>query len=98
MIGPVEVRALPNYRLWLRYPDGVAGEVDLSHLAGEGVFALWNDPREFEKVHVGPLGNIAWTDEIDICPDALYMEITGMSPEEFFEALVSTADNSFKTT
>ncbi|MFL6259877.1 MAG: DUF2442 domain-containing protein [Thermoanaerobaculia bacterium] len=87
MLIPVEIKALPNYRLWLRYADGVTGEVDLSHLAGDGVFALWNDPGEFEKVHVGPLGNIAWTDEVDICPDALYLEITGKSPEDVFPGL-----------
>ena len=85
---PVEIKALPNYRLRLRYADGVTGEVDLSHLAGDGVFALWNEPGEFEKVHVGPLGNSAWTDEVDLCPDALYLEITGKSPEEVFPGLV----------
>ncbi len=28
----VEVRPLSGYRIWLRYADGVEGEVDLSHL------------------------------------------------------------------
>jgi hypothetical protein len=94
MLTPVEVKALPNYRLWLRYADGVAGEVDLSHLAGRGVFALWNVPGEFEKVHVGPRGSISWTDDIDICPDALYMEITGKTPEQLFPALLPKAANA----
>ena len=43
MIRPVEVRPLPNYRIWLRYADGTEGEVDLSHLAGQGVFAVWQE-------------------------------------------------------
>ena len=30
MPRPVEVRALEPYRIWLRYDDGVEGEVDLS--------------------------------------------------------------------
>lgn len=38
MIRPTEVKAREGYRIWLRYSDGSAGEVDLSHLAGRGVF------------------------------------------------------------
>ncbi|PYQ57468.1 MAG: DUF2442 domain-containing protein, partial [Acidobacteria bacterium] len=33
----VEVEALSDYRIWIRFDDGIAGEVDLSHLAGRGV-------------------------------------------------------------
>jgi hypothetical protein len=47
MIRPVEVRPLPNYRIWLRYADGTEGEVDLSHLAGQGVFAVWQEEGVF---------------------------------------------------
>lgn len=38
-VRPVEARALARYRIWLRYHDGTKGEVDLSHVAGRGVFA-----------------------------------------------------------
>ena len=43
MIGPVLVRPLPNYRIYLEFSDGVKGEVDLSYLVGKGVFQAWND-------------------------------------------------------
>lgn len=75
MFKPIEIKPLPNYKLWVRYSDGIAGVVDLSHLAGKGVFALWNDTEAFEKVYIGEAGQIAWTDEIDICPDTVYMSI-----------------------
>ena len=42
MIRPTEVEARENCRIWLRYSDGSAGEVDLSHLKGCRVFAAWN--------------------------------------------------------
>lgn len=69
---------------WVSYSDGVAGEVDLSHLAGKGVFSLWNDFGAFEQVYIGGSGAIAWTDEIEICPDATYMKITGMTLSNYF--------------
>jgi len=94
MLTPLEVRALPDYRLWLRYADGVTGEVDLSHLVGRGVFALWNDPRQFGQVHISPHGSIAWTDEVEMCPDALYLEITGKSVYEIFPGLMPKAANA----
>lgn len=87
MLTPVDVKPLDNFRLWIRYADGVEGVVDLSELAGKGVFALWNDYREFEKVHIGPSGEIAWNDQIDMCPDALYLKVTGKSPEDIFPKL-----------
>lgn len=87
MFKPVAVKALPGFRLWLRYADGVEGEVDLSHLAGRGVFSLWDEPGSFERVHIGPGGAVAWSKDLDLCPDALYLEITGQSPEEAFPTL-----------
>ena len=77
LIRPTEVEARAANRLWLRYSDGAAGEVDLSHLAGRGVFKIWNTPGSFEKVHIAASGGIAWDDEVELCPDALYMQLTG---------------------
>ena len=87
MFKPIQVKALPDYRLWVKYADGVEGQVDLSHLAGKGVFSLWDDYRAFEQVYVGNSGEIAWSDKIDICPDAVYMKITGKTAKELFPSL-----------
>jgi hypothetical protein len=87
MFKPVQVKALPDYKLWLQYSDGVAGEVDLSHLTGKGVFTLWNDYTAFQQVYIGESGQVAWTEGIDLCPDALYMKLTNQSPEQLFPKL-----------
>ena len=83
----IDVRALPDYKLWLHYEDGVVGEVDLSHLLGKGVFKRWNDYRKFEQVVIGPHGELSWCNDIDLCADALYLELTGKRPEEVFASL-----------
>ena len=87
MFRPVNVRALPGYKLWVKYADGIEGVTDLSYLAGKGVFSLWNDYAAFQKVYIGAHGEIAWSEEIDLCPDSLYMKITGQTPEELFPSL-----------
>ena len=89
MARPVEVKALPNFRIWLRYDDGIHGEVDLSDLAGRGVFAAWKDQAFFNAVRLTTHGAIEWGTDIDICPDAMYLRLTGKSPEEVFPTLAS---------
>ena len=79
-----KVRVLPGYRLELEFDDGVSGSVDLSHLAGKGVFALWDDYRAFEDVRIGSSGELVWGDQIDLCPDSLYLKVT---VEEVFPTL-----------
>ncbi len=90
MFRAVEVKALADYRIWVRFADGVAGEVDLSYLAGRGVFSLWQDYSAFRHVHLGPSGEIAWNDEVELCPDSLYLKLTEKNPEEVFPNLVRT--------
>jgi hypothetical protein len=87
MIHPVSVRALANYRLHLEFSDGVKGEVDLSDLAGKGVFEDWNNYSFFEQVHIGDHREIKWNDDIELCADSLYLKLTGKTPEELFPKL-----------
>ena len=89
LIRPVLVEPRPNYRIYLEFSDGTRGEVDLSDLAGKGVFQLWNDYDFFEKVHIGKHREIARSDEIELCADSLYLRLTGKSPEDVFPALKS---------
>ena len=49
MTGPIKVKPLDNYKLWVKYSDGIEGIVDLSNLVGKGIFSLWNDYREYLK-------------------------------------------------
>jgi hypothetical protein len=89
MIQPLLVRALPNYRIYLEFADGAKGEVDLSDLAGKGVFDRWND---YEQVHIGDHREIKWNDDIELCADSLYLKLTGKSPVDLFPKLRKNAN------
>jgi hypothetical protein len=72
--------AVGDYRLHLRFEDGVEGVVDLApHLSSfQGVFEPLLDPAYFAQVCVDPeLGTVAWPNGADLDPDVLYGRITG---------------------
>ena len=81
------MRPLQNYRIYLEFSDGAKGEVDLSNLVGRGVFQIWNDYSFFQRVHIGSERQIKWDDYVELCPDSLYLRLTGKTPEELFPKL-----------
>lgn len=71
-----------QYCVWLRFEDGLEGEVDLSSLAGQGVFEAWLEPGMFERVFVDEeAGTVAWPGGIDLAPDRLYADLAGVGAE-----------------
>ena len=76
MKRPIQVEALPGYRIRVAYADGVEGVIDLAADVGRGVFAPLTDEAFFRTVHVGRYGQIAWSEDIEICADAAYREIS----------------------
>ena len=83
----VKLKVLSDYKIWVKYNDNTEGTIDLSSLVGKGVFSLWNDYEEFKKVTIGSIGELKWGDDIDLCPDSLYLQLTGKDPEEIFPNL-----------
>ena len=73
----VQIEARQNFRLYVRFDDGVEGEADLSDVAGRGVFRRWVEhPHEFTNVWVDPRsGAPTWPGELDVAPDALHDEL-----------------------
>jgi hypothetical protein len=86
MIRPTSVSSLPDYKIKVSYPDGVEGIIDLSESVGKGVFTPLEDKAFFKTVHVGRYGQIAWSEDIEICPDAAYFEIAGKWSSELCHA------------
>ena len=70
-----------NYRVWLRFDDGVEGEVDFSLKPRTGVFAFWNNYENFRGARLGGCGELIWNDQLDFCPDSLWLQVTGQKPE-----------------
>lgn len=71
------VDVLPDYRLKVRFVDGLEGVVHMKNMlwsSSAGVFEPLREPGVFSQVHV-VLGAVAWPGDLDLAPDAMYDEI-----------------------
>jgi hypothetical protein len=83
----VFVKPTSKFAIEVGFEDGKCGVVNLGDLAGRGVFRAWLEEGVFERVKVTEVGALEWPGELDLCPDAIYLRLTGKSPEEIFPAL-----------
>ena len=75
----VEAHAVEEYRLFVKFEDGVSGVVDLEKLTHfEGVFSPLRSREEFRRVQVNSeLGTVCWPTGADLDPIVLYSLVTG---------------------
>ena len=71
------------------YPDGVTGIVDLAGDVGRGVFTPLADEAFFRTVHIGQFGQIAWSEDLEISPDAAYHEASGSAGSACFPLIAA---------
>ena len=82
-----EAKPIDRFRVSLCFDDGTSGTVDLSHLAGRGVFRAWLQEGVFEQLSISPIGALQWPGDLDLCPDSLYLQMVGKTAAEVFPAL-----------
>ena len=70
----VDLKIIAPFTLLVRFADGMAGEVrfETSHLTG--VFSALKDFNFFKQAFIDR-GAVAWPENIDLAPDAMYNEI-----------------------
>jgi hypothetical protein len=71
----VEVKPEPDYWLFVRFRDGVAGRIQLRSEELTGALAPLRDVRFFDQVFID-CGAVAWPGEIDLAPDAMYAQVS----------------------
>ena len=73
MVRVTDARYVRDYVIWVKFADGVAGEVDLrNELHGE-VFRSLRDKNLFREVSVNPEWHtVAWPNGADLAPEFLH--------------------------
>jgi len=76
LIHVVEATYRGGYRVWLRFDDGLDGEVDLSaEIYGE-VFEPLKDPEYFARFVVDD--TLTWPNGADFAPEFLHERVAGL--------------------
>ncbi len=73
-----EVKVVGEYKLFVRFDDGLEGEVNISEIIPfKGIFEKLKDHKYFKTVKVNQeLGTIVWDNGADISPAYLYSVIS----------------------
>lgn len=72
ILHTTEVTPLPGYRLFLRFNNGEAGEVDLSDELDGEVFEALRDPDQFATAYQHTtMRTVAWANGADLAPEFL---------------------------
>jgi hypothetical protein len=76
MVRVTQVKPLPNYRLWVRFSDGLEGTYDVAPERRGGVFLQLCDPAVFNAVTLNEdFGCVEWPAGVDLCPSAMHAEM-----------------------
>ena len=72
----IDARHAGGYRVWLRFDDGLSGEIDLEKELWGPVFEPLRDVAEFAKLRADPEADtIVWPNGADFAPEFLYDEL-----------------------
>ncbi len=72
----INVRALPAYKMFVKFADGTEGQVDMRAFLERdcGVFKVLRDVEKFNAVFVEH-GAVTWPDELDLAPDKMHDQL-----------------------
>ncbi len=75
-VDVIELKALPEYRLWLRFSNGKSGIRDFADILAEGgeVIEPIRDPEMFARAFL-TMGVPTWPSGLQLDPTNLHMEL-----------------------
>jgi hypothetical protein len=83
----LEARYVRSYVVWLRFRDGMTGEIDLKDILWGPVFEPLKDVAYFKRFWVHPeFETLVWPNGADIAPDSLHMYVRGEIEAREYEA------------
>lgn len=76
MVYVTDARYVRDYVVWVRFSDGIEGEVDLARELDGPIFQPLRDKSYFSLVRFEPeLHTIVWPNGADIAPEFLYSRV-----------------------
>lgn len=82
MIWVTEAKALPDYRLWVRFSDNTEGDVDLKDFIASDarpIVAALLDKAAFSTIRV-EMDTVVWANGFDLAPEFLHAQVKARTP------------------
>ena len=77
MVRVEDAEVVGDFVVWVRFNDGVEGEIDLSDELEGPIFEPLRDPQYFQKLEVNAdIHTITWPNGADYAPEFLYAKVT----------------------
>jgi hypothetical protein len=87
-----QCKASRDYKLWLKFDDGLEGSVFLGNLLEVGAFSAWRDVEQFCRAAVdGGAATVVWDGGIRLDPDILYQDLVSSRVRNEFSSSRATA-------
>jgi hypothetical protein len=77
VIWVIDARALPDYRLWVRFSDQSEGELTLRNFIMSDerpIVAALRDREKFAAIRVA-MDTVVWDNGFDLAPEFLYAQL-----------------------
>lgn len=77
MIWVTDAKALPDYRLWVRFSDNTDGEIQLREFIASDarpIVTALRDPETFSAIRV-EMDTVVWANGFDLAPEFLYAQV-----------------------
>ena len=71
MYETINIKALDNYQIWIKFNDGQEKVVDIRPFLNKGIAKDLLDPEKFNQVKIDSGGGIYWANGYDFCPNFL---------------------------
>ena len=76
MAFPVYVKPLKNSVIYLKYSDGMEGEIDLNKTINRNNYDKLKEPSIFSQVYIDEkTRDICWACGVEMCQNALYKQL-----------------------
>ena len=73
MIDPISVKPTDDFKILVKYSDGLEGEFNCKNLLKKEGFEILKDKNEFAKVYIDEKSkDICWSEDLSMCKNALY--------------------------
>ena len=73
MINPISVKPIDDFKIIVKYSDGLEGEFSCKNLLKKEGFEILNDEKEFAKVYIDEKSkDICGSGDLSMCKNALY--------------------------